>query len=229
MLGPRSGDELSSLVLDLPGSGATPAPPEPWGSEQYAELVAAAMDELAGRSDGGAGESVSTIELPATILGHSFGGRVALALASSRPDLVGALVLAGVPLLPRPGRPSRPSLKYRTVRALGRAGIVGDERLEKARQRYGSADYRRAQGVMRSVLVRTLAEDYADELALLRSRETPVELVWGAGDAEVPMQVAEALGEALPGARLTIVQGAGHLTPLEAPAEIRKAVERALA
>ena len=31
--------ELDALALDLPGFGASPPPSEPWGAEDYAELV----------------------------------------------------------------------------------------------------------------------------------------------------------------------------------------------
>ena len=50
----------------------------------------------------------------AVVLGHSFGGRVAVHLAPARPDRVGALVLTGVPLVRNPagagaGGPPLPS------------------------------------------------------------------------------------------------------------------------
>ncbi len=76
------------------------------------------------------------------------------------------------------------------ARALHRARLVGDGRMERARQRYGSADYRAAQGVMRDVLVRLVNERYDDALAALRC---PVELVWGDDDAEAPVETARAL------------------------------------
>ncbi len=97
--------------------------------------------------------------------------------------------------------------------------------MERARQRYGSADYRAAQGIMRDVLVRLVNERYDDALAAVRC---PVELVWGDDDADVPVDSARALAAALPQAHLTVCPGAGHLLPVTAPAELRAAVERAL-
>jgi pimeloyl-ACP methyl ester carboxylesterase len=95
--------------------------------------------------------------------------------------------------------------------------------MERARQRHGSADYRAAEGVMRDVLVRLVNERYEESLAAIAC---PVELVWGDDDPEVPPAVARALAAALPGATLTFCPGAGHLTPLSVPAELRAAVER---
>ncbi|HZU80634.1 MAG TPA: alpha/beta hydrolase [Acidimicrobiales bacterium] len=217
-LGPGRGGpaapDLPVLAVDLPGFGATPAPEEPWGSADYARALVPLF---------GPGAELRT---PAVVVGHSFGGRVAVHLAAARPDLVAALVLTGVPLLPRPGRRRRPPAGYRVVRTLHRAHLVGERRMERARQRYGSPDYRNAQGVMRAVLVRVVGERYEEQLRVLRC---PVELVWADDDTEAPWMVGEEVAAMVPGATLTTCPGAGHLTPLTAPEELRRAVERATA
>lgn len=208
--------QLSTVAPDLPGFGATPAPPEAWGSVQYAAAVARLLDEVVGPRPG-----------PGLVLvGHSLGGRVAVRLAAARPELVRALVLTGAPLIPRAGRARRPPAAYRVARAMHRAHLVGDARMDRARQRYGSADYRAAQGVMRDVLVRLVNERYEDALAAL---DCPVELVWGDDDPDVPVESARALAGSIAGANLRLCPGAGHLLPLTAPAELRGAVDRALA
>ena len=97
--------------------------------------------------------------------------------------------------------------------------------MEALRQRYGSADYRAASGVMRQVLVRVVNETYEDQLATIRC---PTELVWGDDDTEVPVAVAEAARLVVATSTLTVLSGAGHLTPLTAPQELRAAVERHL-
>jgi pimeloyl-ACP methyl ester carboxylesterase len=107
-----------------------------------------------------------------------------------------------------------------------RIHVVPESTLERARNRYGSPDYVAAEGVMRQVLVRLLAERYDEPLSALRCA---VELVWGDDDKEVPLSVAEAVASAVPGAVLTVSHGAGHLTPLSAPDSLRQAVDRALA
>jgi pimeloyl-ACP methyl ester carboxylesterase len=98
--------------------------------------------------------------------------------------------------------------------------------MERARRRHGSADYRNAEGIMRDVFVRMVTERYDDELAGLT---VPVALVWGDDDADVPVAVAREAQSLLPGATLTLCPGAGHLTPLTAPAVLRTAVDKALA
>ena len=216
-LGPAApGGPLACLAPDLPGFGATPAPAEPWGSVQYAGAVAHLLEETGG----------PTPPHPLVVVGPSLGGRIAVRLAAARPDLAGALVLTGAPLVSRAGGRRRSPVAFRVARALHRSGLVSDERMERARQRHGSADYRAAQGVMRQVLVRLVNENYDDALATV---PCPVELVWGEDDAEAPVETARALEEVIPQARLTVCASVGHLLPISAPDELRAAVERALA
>jgi len=204
---------LDALALDLPGfGGSSPEPPEPMGAAGYAALVAPALEACADR---------------VVVIGHSFGGRVAVHLAADHPDRVAALVLTGAPLLHRAGRPSQPPAWYRTVRWLNRKGIVPDARMEKLRNDRASADYRNASGVMRAVLVTTVNESYEDVLARVHQ---PVELVWGDPEPDVPVEVAERAASLFGGpTRLTLVPGAGHLTPTTAVPALREALHRQLA
>jgi len=141
-------------------------------------------------------------------------------------ELVGALVLTGTPRLARPAalRP-RPARAFRAVRALRRAGLVSEERLERARQRYGSADYRAAEGVMREVLGRVLAEQLDEQLHAVRC---PVRLLWGAQDTAAPLAGGEHAAAVMPGAVLTVLPGVGHLVPSLAPQALRDEVVAAL-
>src|SRR5436305_1909232 len=118
-----------AIALDLPGFGASPPPPEGWGGAEYANAVGPVLASMAPR---------------VVLLGHSFGGRVAVHLAAQEPDRVAGLVLTGVPLL-RPdgsGGGRKPALAYRVGRALHRGGPVADARVGALRQRYGSDDSR---------------------------------------------------------------------------------------
>ena len=99
----------------------------------------------------------------AVIVGHSFGGRVAVHLAASFPDRVAGVVLAGVPLM-RVTTPPKPALSFRIAKALNRVGLVSDGRMEAKRRQAGSSDYRAATGVMRDVFVHAVHETYEDQL-----------------------------------------------------------------
>ena len=210
VIAPVGDAPLPAIALDLPGFGASPPPPEAWGAAAYAEALGPVLGEMAS---------------PAVLLGHSFGGRVALHLAVQRPDMVSALVLTGVPLLHPAGRRARVSPAYKLVRRLHRMGLVSDGAMEAARQRHGSEDYKAAQGVMRQVHVRSVNETYEAQLDAVRC---PVHLVRGADDTATPLEVAERSMAHLAQGDLEVLPGVGHLTPLLVPAALRSAVASCL-
>jgi len=204
-------DSTGGLALDLPGFGAAPPPDEVMGAAGYAEAVEPALGALGGR---------------VVVVGHSFGGRVAVHLAARRPEAVAGLVLAGVPLLRFPGAGARVSLRYRAVRVARRLRLVPEATLERARRRHGSADYQAAAGVMRQVLVRVVGESYEEQLDAVRC---PVRLVWGEGDRVVPPAVAERALGLLSSGTLTVLPGVGHDVPAQAPGALVTAVRELLA
>jgi pimeloyl-ACP methyl ester carboxylesterase len=203
---PEFEDSHAAMAVDLPGFGATPPPPEGWGSFEYAVNLVPLFDDLAER---------------VTVVGHSFGGRVALHLPGLLPGRVDRLVLSGVPLLDRADRRQRPKVAFRMGRRLNHMGLISDRRMETLRDRYGSPDYRAAQGVMRQVFVRLLSEQYS---TVLEGLSLPVTLLWGEDDTEVPVEVAERATTLLASSDLIVRPGAGHLTPTEIPSDMRAAI-----
>jgi len=200
---------MDAVALDLPGFGAAPPPPEPWTTAGYAAHVAAVLDDLAPK---------------VVIIGHSFGGRVGVHMAAAHPDRVAALVLTGVPLVRSPGAsPPAVSTGYRVARALHRAGLISDERIERRRRRSGSEDYRQASGVMRDVLVKAVNETYEQPLAAYAG---PIELVWGEQDDQAPLAVAQAAAGLCRHPTLTVLPAVGHFLPIEAPEALIEAVRR---
>ncbi|HEU4320043.1 MAG TPA: alpha/beta hydrolase [Acidimicrobiia bacterium] len=202
-------DGVSGIAPDLPGFGASPEPGEVIGAESYADILAGILDKF---------------DRPPVLVGHSFGGRVAVCLAAKYPDSVGPLVLTGVPLI-RLETGRRPPVGYRAARWLNKVGVVSDDRLERQKKKRGSADYRAANGLMRDILVKVVNESYEGQLSRI---EQPVRLVWGANDRDVPVSVAEAASALLSDSTLEVLPGVGHFVPLEAPEVLRSAVESAL-
>ncbi len=204
-----AGLDLPALALDLPGFGLSPAPDSAFGVEEYATVV---VDDVLDACAPGV-----------VVIGHSFGGRVAVRVAARAPGRIGGLVLTGAPLYRAPGAPRRPQLGYRVVRGLARAHLVPAGVLEAARQRYGSADYRRAEGVVREILVRVLAEDDAAAIAAVRC---PVELVWGSEDQAAPLVVARRAAQGFAHAHLEVLPGVDHFVPTRAPEALADALRR---
>ena len=203
---------LDAIALDLPGFGAAPAPPEAWTTRQYADYVAPVLDDMAPRI---------------VVVGHSFGGRVATHLAAAHPDRVAAQVLTGVPALTAPPNDTakkRQAFALRAAKALRRAGIVSDHRIEQLRRKHGSADYRRASGVMRDVLVKAVNENYGSALAAFGG---PIELIWGRDDDQAPLAGAAAAAHRFSETTsLQVLDGVGHFVPHDRPDALIAAIER---
>jgi pimeloyl-ACP methyl ester carboxylesterase len=187
-----------SWLLDLPGFGASPPPPAPWGTEDYADAIA---------------DWIATLPAGRKIwVGHSFGCRVGLQLAARHPGAVDALFLIAAAGLP-PHRSLGARLRrlprraaFRLLRALTPEGPARD----RLRERYGSTDYRHA-GAMRPVLVKAVNEDLSEAARAIR---LPVVLVHGDGDGESPPDIAERLHGLIPGSRLALLRGFDHWTIL---------------
>lgn len=195
-------EDLTLVAPDLPGFGASPPPSEALGAAGYGAALPALVDGVRPRRG-------------LVLVGHSFGGRVALAGADAvAPD---GVVLAAVPILPPPAPPT--PLGYRVARVL--APLLGARSLERARRRFGSEDYRRAEGVMREVLVKVVRESYGEELARL---DVPVAMVWGAKDTACPLARAREAAALNPLARLEVLEEVGHMVPLVAPEAVARAV-----
>ncbi len=197
----------SALAPDLPGFGASPPPDHVMGAESYAEAISGLLD---------------VFDRPPVVVGHSFGGRLAVCLAARRPEKVGPLVLTGVPLIRRPVG-SGPSAGFRVARWMNRVGMLSDERMERLRRSRGSADYRAATGVMRDILVTVVNESYEGQLSRIGQ---PVEMVWGAEDTVTPVSIAEAAQALLREASLEVLPGVGHLVPTQAPGALAEAIDR---
>ena len=188
-----AGLDVPAIAPDLPGFGATPPPATAWSTVEYADWTASILIDL---------------DRP-LLLGSSFGGRVCVQLAAARPDLTRGVVLSGVPLYRSSAGSGKPALGYRFAKSLYSNGLIGEERMERARQRYGSPDYRAAQGVMREILVAAVNEVYDEQVESMAAHRVPTRLVWGEGDETAPVWMAERAGSVLDAEPVVIV-GAGH-------------------
>ena len=239
---------FDAVALDLPGHGVAPEPPEPWSTQQYAEWVAPVLDDLGegpwvvlGHSFGArvavhlvAGTRVAGSGAARSKAAASRAGTLGAAATEPAPEWgtsIGALVLTGAPLAPPPGeRPARPSIAYRAGRALHRAGIVSDDRMEQLRRSHGSEDYRRATPVMRGVLVKAVGETataaYMPPLRQWVGDGGVLELVWWEQDPEASLDGVLGNLDGMSSPRTTVVPGPGHLVSRAMVGEVRAALER---
>lgn len=191
------------LAPSLPGFGGTaPLPPERSGLSGYADWVAEFL-------------RVMRVDEPVTLIGHSFGGAVAIKTAHDHPDLVAQLVLVnaiggatwreqGERLRLMTERPvwdwgvhlSRPALSPGgLVRVLP---VIAADAVPNALRRPRTMWY-----------VGRLAREaaLAAELEELKRRRLPVVILWGREDTVVPQVCAQSLIDALHDPHVVTVPG----------------------
>ena len=139
-----------------------------------------------------------------TIVGHSFGGRIAVHLSLMRE--INNLVLIGVPLL-SDTRKDRVINKLSIFKFLNKVGLVSTETIESIKNKSGSIDYRNSEGAMRDTLVKAVNDNLEDKLIEIKSN---VKLIWGENDTEVPVSIAKKSRELITNSELTIIPNDGH-------------------
>ena len=197
----------SVLSVDFPGHGKSGDPPEPWGVPDYAEQIVLLLDELS---------------LPSVnVVAHSFGGRVALWLASHQPERVDRLVITGGAGIRKPvseaqkKRQSRFKRLNRWCSLLKKVPLLRGwmERLQdRLRRKYGSPDYYKLNEVMRSTFVKVVNQDL---LPLLPAISAPTLLIWGSDDTETPLWMGQQMEKQIPDAALIVFEGRSHFAFIE--------------
>ena len=195
---------MRAVSFDFPGFGETPEPSTAWGVPEYAAFTRALMHEL--KLEG------------CDVVCHSFGGRVAIYLASEDPKLFKRLVLvdaAGI----RPKRGFKWYIRtyvYKLGKRMARiAWLDRVLRLSEKQKTAGSADYRAiTSDVMRGVFVKTVNLDLTGRLSLIQN---PALLVWGSADDMTPLWMGRLMEKRIPNAGLAVFEGAGHFSYAEQP------------
>ena len=189
------GDPLSInyriTILDFPGFGKSEEPKEVWNITDYAEMLHELLEKL-------------EIQNP-TLIGHSFGGRVAIRYAAQYK--VEKLILFGAPFVITN---KKQSLKVKALKAAKK--LPGMKKIAEVAKNYiGSRDYKAASPMMRNILVQVVNEDLSD---YAKKITVPTLLIWGEQDTEAPVEEARLLEKLLKDGALIILPGT-HYAYLE--------------
>lgn len=221
--------EVECLALDVPGFGDAPALSDHQTVDEVADVLAGRINAWA------AGE-------PIALMGHSMGGKIALALAagtSERPALTGlrALVL----MAPSPPGPE-PIPDDARQQLLAKPNQTPEQRRSAAEQTVAKITNR---PVPDSIRQQIITDDLRASLdgwvawASVGSREDitarmagltiPISIMAGDQDRALAVSVqAEQVLPHLPQARLQVIAGVGHLLPYEVPVEVVACIRKAL-
>ncbi|MDR1740246.1 MAG: alpha/beta hydrolase [Synergistaceae bacterium] len=184
---------------DLPGFGKSGPPPRGWSVDDYAGFTLSFIKALGVTGD-------------VILLGHSFGGRIVIKLASS--PAWGEPNLAKAVLIDSAGIRRRRTLRQAASLLLYKAARIAlPERLTAQwRERRSSPDYRAASPVMRECLVKAVNEDLTHCLPLIRC---PTLIFWGENDDATPLADGRLMERLIPDSGLVVLKGAGHYSYLE--------------
>ncbi|MBQ6476953.1 MAG: alpha/beta hydrolase [Bacilli bacterium] len=183
-LGDRLCDNHRITILDLPGFGNSEEPHSDWFVKDYVNLVHELVKEL-------------KIKKP-IIIGHSFGGRVAIKYSSLYD--VEKVVLFGAPCIRR-----NTELDFKTKFLKKLKTLPGMDKIgEYMKQYIGSRDYKAASPVMRQTLVNTVNENLEEDAKKI---EVPTLLIWGTNDTEAPIEEARELEKIMKDAALIELPG----------------------
>lgn len=235
---------FACVAPDLPGFGYSPPPPD--GDYSIDATMGAVVDLVE--------HEVASHGRRVMLVGNSLGGAVCTRLASRRPDLVAALVLVSPALpdlRPRRGGVLVPFLAlprfgeglYRQVQRLpaerqvqamletnfGDPGVIPPRRRVEAIEEYrrratlpyaGEALSGSARGLMRAFLDPGPQGLWREAAQL----EVPTLLFYGGRDQLVDVSRARRAARTIPGARVVVLPGVGHMAQVEEPRMVARFV-----
>lgn len=200
--------------MDLPGHGKSQEPPFPWGIEDFTRLVENFTKTL-------------NIKNP-TLIGHSFGGRIAI-MMGSRNDIRNIVLVdaAGI----KPKRKLKYYIKVYSFKIARRIlpFLVGKKKagniIDKWRNKSGSADYKASSPMMRAVMSKCVNEDLKGVMPYIKA---PTLLIWGEKDTATPLSDAQTMNKLIPDSGLVSFPGAGHYSFLDEPVRFRTIIRNFL-
>ena len=191
-IGKKLENDAVITIIDLPGHGESDEPKVALTIEDYCEVVRELLEKL-------------KIDNP-ILVGHSFGGRIAIVYAAKYD--VEKLILLGAPCI---RKEQKISFKVKLLKGLKK--VPGLNKLEGfAKKHIGSRDYRNASEVMRKILVNTVNQDLSE---YAKAIPCPTLLIWGDRDTEAPRSEAEELEKIMQDAGLIVYEGGTHYAYLE--------------
>jgi pimeloyl-ACP methyl ester carboxylesterase len=238
--------KYSILILDLPGFGKSDEPKDNWNLDDYVEF----MDEFIEKANRKGGfelvkDLLEKMQLGSTaltglwnqrekkekilLIGHSFGGRIAIKYAVKYPEEIDKLILTGAA-----GIKHKLTLKQKTFFILTKIGktifslpIINFfqnpiYKLFSKIARSRKKDYYNASPRMKEIMKNVLAEDLTDYFDKIK---IPTLLIWGKEDKTTPLADGEIMNEKIENSKLVVVDDANHSLPYQKPEEFVKIME----
>ena len=191
-------DSYRVTLIDLPGHGGSSEPEKPITVYDYADIVEKTLDKLNIKS--------------AYFIGHSFGCRLSIIIASRNPQRVKRMVLCGAAGI-RDKRTFKYYVKVYTYK-IGKFFLktFNPKKFEEWKKNKGSEDYKKLSDTMKATFSNIVNEDLS---YLLNKIQAPTFLVWGENDTATPLYMAEIMEKNIPDCAKAVYMGRTHYAFLE--------------
>ena len=211
-------DEFSVVAWDEPGVGRSGAVPPGFTLAGFADTLAALLAHLGGG--------------PAHVGGLSWGGTVVLECYRRHPHLFASLLMIDT-YAGWAGSLSADEVRARVEGTRAMLAAPPDEFDPTLPGLFAGEPSAGLLAEMAAMARDARPETLALELGLMAEADlsdvlplvaVPTLLLWGELDARSPLRVAHKFAEAIPRAELVVVEGAGHMSPLEEPQPVTAAI-----
>jgi pimeloyl-ACP methyl ester carboxylesterase len=197
---------------DFPGFGKTKIPERAWGLNDFVDWLKNFTEKL-------------NLE-EFFLLGHSFGGRVAIKFSIFYPEKAKKLILvnsAGI----KPEWGAKEKIVFQ-ISKIGNALFsknhffkFKDEARNFFYRMARIKDYSKAKGAMKETMKKILEEDLLPELSKIQNETL---ILWGEKDKIVPLKYAYLFKEKIKNSQLEILPKIGHSPHLEDPEKLTKVI-----
>ena len=200
------------ICPDFPGFGKSKTPFEPWGVKEYGNFVL---------------NLTKILELQNFfLLGHSFGGRVAIKFSVLYPEKIKSLILCD-----SAGIKQKWGIGEKLIFQISKIGnaIFTPTPLRRFKDKAKNLfyiflrhrDYAKADGTMRETIKKVLTEDLLKDLPQIKIRTL---IIWGESDKLVPVKYAHIFKEKIENSELKILPKIGHSPHLEVPEKLAEII-----
>lgn len=200
------------ISIDLPGFGKTPSPQAPWGIKDYSNLVLNFIEKL----------NLGKIIL----LGHSFGGRISIKLASLYPEKFKFLILCDSAGIKR-----EYNFWQTIIFSFAQFGnfLFSKKLLRRfkdisrnffyliIRQR----DYTKVKGAMKETFKKVVDEDLLSDISKITTKTL---IIWGEKDKAVPLEDGYLINKTIKNSVLRVIPKVGHTPNLENPEKLSETI-----
>lgn len=183
--------ERNFIVIDFPPFGKSDSDIEGWTIFTYAQMVISLCEHL----------GITKFD----VLGHSFGGRIAILLCAVNRAHVHSCILTG-----SAGMKPKRNLKY--LVKICKYKIY--KKLGKDTSAMGSADYKALSPQLKKTFVNIVQTNLE---AFAKTIYTKTLLIWGKKDDQTPLYMAKRLEKYLKNCKLEFIENGGHFAFLEYP------------